>query len=378
MKETIQAKEPVTYDEPGASLESKGRRAQSLLQQTLKEAGVDCQVASHGKSRGEISPDIVMHCQAGGIEHRLAVEVKRQGWLANVLEAVGLLTAWRQREPNDLPVVVSDYLPSSSRKILRDQGIGYLDALGNAWLRVGPVYIERDFGERSVERPLGETYPLDRLVRARSSRVLRVLLEKRGATWTIPELARESGVSLGTVLITINRLAREGWVEKRRGAIRVQEPGAILDFWASRYDFKKPHKWMYYTPVRSFDDFIERLWTLPPNIKYALTGPAASLLIAPWVKFAVYHLYVAPAAEPDVWGANLPTRLHIVDKLDLRPADGANLILLDPYDEGVFYGLQRHRDVPVVCNTQLYLDLIGYPGRGREQADYFREKVLGF
>ena len=162
-------------------------------------------------------------------------------------------------------------------------------------------------------------------------------------------------------------------MEKRRGAIRLLDAGAILDFWASRYDFKKNLAHRYYAPARSFDELIERLRTLHVNVRYALTGPAASLLAAPWVRFATYHLYVAPAVTPTERGS-------IVEKLDLRPVDvsGANLILLDPYDDGVFYGLQHLRDVPVVCNTQMYLDVISHPGRGREQAEYLREHVLGF
>jgi hypothetical protein len=34
--------------------------------------------------------------------------------------------------------------------------------------------------------------------------------------------------------------------------------------------------------------------------------------------------------------------------------------------------------VPVVCTTQLYLDLLHYPARGREQAEVLRRQTLKF
>jgi len=41
-------------------------------------------------------------------------------------------------------------------------------------------------------------------------------------------------------------------------------------------------------------------------------------------------------------------------------------------------GEPRIRGIRVVCNTQLYLDLINYPARGREQAEVLRRQKLGY
>ena len=45
-------------------------------------------------------------------------------------------------------------------------------------------------------------------------------------------------------------------------------------------------------------------------------------------------------------------------------------------DEGIFYAIQKIRDKNVVSNVQLYLDLYNYKGRGREQAEYLRDKAI--
>lgn len=63
----------------------------------------------------------------------------------------------------------------------------------------------------------------------------------------------------------------------------------------------------------------------------------------------------------------------------MKPVDGGgNLVLVKPYDEGVFMDLQEFEGVRVVSNIQLYVDLYNYAARGREQAEFLRERKLGY
>jgi len=65
-------------------------------------------------------------------------------------------------------------------------------------------------------------------------------------------------------------------------------------------------------------------------------------------------------------------------KLNLKQVDsGANVLLLIPYDEGVFHGVQEVEGYKIINPIQLYLDLYTYGGRGREQAEFLREKLIG-
>ena len=47
-------------------------------------------------------------------------------------------------------------------------------------------------------------------------------------------------------------------------------------------------------------------------------------------------------------------------------SSGANVSLLVPYDEGVYYMASEVGSMRTVCPIQLYLDLKGYKGRGDE------------
>jgi hypothetical protein len=56
---------------------------------------------------------------------------------------------------------------------------------------------------------------------------------------------------------------------------------------------------------------------------------------------------------------------------------GENVVLMLPYyKNSVFYGRQKAKDLWVVSDIQLYLDLHNYPIRGLEQAEHLFEKRL--
>jgi len=65
---------------------------------------------------------------------------------------------------------------------------------------------------------------------------------------------------------------------------------------------------------------------------------------------------------------NIPEGL--LERVGLKEVpSGANVSLMIPYDEGVFYGARDVEGLRVVCPVQLYLDLKGYKGRGEEAAE---------
>jgi hypothetical protein len=55
---------------------------------------------------------------------------------------------------------------------------------------------------------------------------------------------------------------------------------------------------------------------------------------------------------------------------------GANVTLLEPGDEGVFYGSQTMDGIAIVSAVQVYLDLNRMGGRGDEGAAAILDEVL--
>ena len=57
-------------------------------------------------------------------------------------------------------------------------------------------------------------------------------------------------------------------------------------------------------------------------------------------------------------------------------SSGANVILLEPYDEGVFYGSQSRGGAAVVSPIQIYLDLKKFGELGQKAADAIFDFVI--
>jgi len=96
-----------------------------------------------------------------------------------------------------------------------------------------------------------------------------------------------------------------------------------------------------------------------------LTGFSGAARFAPAVRYQRVYAYVE-GGEKD-----------IPSLMDLKAVtSGANVILLAPYDKGVFYGACEIDGVQVVNPIQNYLDLKGIKGRGEEAANALFEKEI--
>jgi len=312
--------------------------------------------------------DIGIKIKVGSSLKWLRCEVKAKGEPWYLYQAIGRLTQAPQVKKGDYPVVIVPFISVQGRKVCKEAGIGYIDLSGNIFLKFNSVLVEKT----SNEKPAGKVKkkPTFRMPFAsKSSRVLRVLLENPKKVWTFPSLSQEAEANIRTAFSVVDILKEKGFIDKKRGAIRLIKPEAMLDYWVENYDFGNNQILSYFSFTRTFDEFLVKLRKLSGDRKfnYALTLHSGAALIASFVRFRDVHLYIQGEAE--AW----------VKKLNLRPVEsGGTIHLVIPYDEGVFYNKQSVNNVSVACNTQLYIDLINYPARGKEQADFLREKKMRF
>jgi len=155
-----------------------------------------------------------------------------------------------------------------------------------------------------------------------------------------------------------------------RNRIVVANPTELLSRWASYYDFVLLNKVnAFYSLDEDLDRFVGKLVAVNrPDLKYALTLQAGATLVSPFVRPSNVYLYVE-SEKLGEWRELLGLQLSEL---------GGNVFLVEPYDEGVFYKVQKARGVWVVSNVQLYVDLYNYPARGREAAEHLRKEVIGF
>jgi hypothetical protein len=191
--------------------------------------------------------------------------------------------------------------------------------------------------------------------------VIRVLLVNYPTTWTIRELSRESGVALGWTHEVCMTLIQERFAirESERQEIKLMEPLALLKRWANNYNFTADNRFIdYYAGDEDVTKLLNRLGGVD-GPKYAVTGLAGALLVAPFVRPTNVHIYVISEDDAGRWAK----------QLSLMPIEeNGNVKFALAPSGGVFYGSQDADGVEVVSDVQLYIDLLNYPGRGEEAA----------
>lgn len=276
--------------------------------------------------------------------------------------AIQQLREYSSLTENAYPVVAAPYISEDTANLCKQNKVGYIDLAGNCFLTFHRVYIERKY----YPNPIIEKRRVRSIFSPKSSRILRVMLNyPQRRPWGVWELAKEANVSIGLVSKVKERLLDLEYISGDK-YLSVIRPVELLEEWASNYSFKKNKIYDYF----SFDDIkdIERKlseYCKQQTIPYALTLFSGAALVAPFSRYTRGFAYV---------GNNIS---EVADKLGLKEVtSGPNISILEPYDEGVFYGSNENDDVSVVSDIQLYLDLIGFKGRGEESAKFLLEQRI--
>ena len=313
------------------------------------------------------APDLLLEIQPGSLEsYTLIFEVKSIGQPKYVRMAVNQLQAAINNRKNYHGVFGAPFISEESKRICRENNIGYLDLAGNCQIQFDKVYINVE----GKKNPYPTTRPLKSIFAKKSTRGLRVLLCNPGKEWLVKDFAYESEISLGQASNLKQRLLDYELIEEtenQKGSkFRVVNPDSLLKKWANNYSYRKNTIRNFY----SLDD-VKRVennlynYFMNNNIQYAFTLTSGAARVAPFLRYNRAFCYIKK---------NLSS---IARDLDLKEVNsGPNVSLLEPYDEGIFYGIQEVDGMNVVSDIQLYLDLKSFKERGDEAAEFVFEKRL--
>ena len=335
------------------------------IEQKAKDALSDClrdvpflRVESWGSLNADLDVAVVVE----GVEQRLLVEAKDNGEPRYARQAVNQLLRELQNSPEAYGVFSAPYISPQAAKICQNAGIGYVDFAGNCWLSFGKVYIQKE----GKPNPFTQKRILRSLYSPKSERILRVMLTSGPREWKVVDLAEEADVSLGLVSNVKKILTDREWVDSQNIGFSLVEPFSLLEEWSQNYSYRQNQVESFYTML-SIPEFESRLAEIcqPRNTPYGLTGFSGATRYAPIVRYQQAMAYVLGDLQ------------KLANLLEIKPvATGANVLLLIPYDEGVFYNSQIVDGVRVVSPVQMYLDLQGYRGRGEEAAQALFDEVL--
>jgi hypothetical protein len=316
---------------------------------------------------GNQRADLLLKFRLGTQEHTLVLEVSSLGQPRQIRAAVTRLQEVRRELPGAYPVAAAVYIGPQSARILKSNNLGYVDLSGNCYLAFEPVLIEKE-GKRNA-RP--SSRPLRSLFAPRATRVVRILLTDPARTWTLEELARVSGVSLGHAHNVVKRLDDLAWVERDgRQRLRLSKPEDLLEAWCESYTYRTNEISSYFVPERVTRRFMSDVARAAETHgrRYAFTLNAGLSLVAPHLRVPAIHCYIEGDPAP------------VAAALGLRPASEAEgaLHFLTPYDPGVFDGALEKGGLKVVSLPQLYADLVHYERRGQEQAEHLKREAMGY
>lgn len=314
----------------------------------------------------DLVADIAVKVRVGRMRKTLIIEVRTLGEPRLAREAISRLRELTRNARGVHPVFAARYVSERSRDLCREEGVGYMDLVGNVHLRFGSVLVDRVSPSADVHERRGAK----QLFAPKATRVVRALLTSWEEPARITALARRCAMSPGGVHWVVRLLEDRGFVERDdTKRVVLSRPGELLDAWASTWSIERFDMVSYFSLEKTPEAIMGSVARLGEGrgLGYALTMMAGASLVAPFVRFGDVWVYVS-GHESD-W----------VDGLDLRPVEaGGNIVLVRPHDEGVFMDLQEVRSMKVVSNVQLYVDLYNYPARGREQAEFLREHAIGF
>jgi len=306
--------------------------------------------------QGNAEADLLLDLQIeDGPSRQIIVEARANGQPRLAREAINQLLRCRSAFPEAYGVFMAPYISPVSADICAKDGFGYLDLAGNCRLSFGQVFIRRE----GIRNPFTEKRDLRSLYAPKSTRVLRVLLMRTSEWWKTQALADEAGVSLGQVANVKKRLRDREWVAEGEKGFRLTNPQSLLTEWADNYTYRKNTVRDFYS-MKGTDEVEEALAKAcgELDIRYAFTGFSAARRVAPHVRGQRAMAYASAIPE------------SLLERAGLKEvSSGANVSLMLPYDDGVFYGAREVEAVRVVCPVQLYLDLKGHKGRGEEAAE---------
>jgi hypothetical protein len=327
----------------------------------VKIEAIDREVPADDAGRTRM--DIVASLKVRQESWQLVGECKRDGQPRQVRGAMLQLKDYISRIPGESKygLVLAPFISEESAGMCREAGVGYLDLAGNCWMSFGSVFIET----RSAENPFRKRRELRSVFSPKALRILRVMLTGRIRQWKVTELAEAAGVSLGQVSNVRKQLLNREWAAVRADGIEITKPTDVLLAWQAQRARPVGRADEFFTLDKQ-GEFENKLAEACNRLglRCALTELAAAARLAPMSRYLRTRAYVEDIGR-------------VVEELKLKRVEtGANVVLVQPFDSGVFYGTRPVSGVPVACPVQVYADLGSAGGRSEEAAEALLEQVI--
>ena len=143
--------------------------------------------------------------------------------------AMALVANLLERQP--APMLMTEFVNPEVAALLREQGINYVDAAGNMFIKAEPLFVRQQGFKRKMP-----THRPERQFQVAGLKLLSFLLwEPKKVNATYRELGKQAEVSLGAIVPVFEDLAKDGFLratKQGRQLVRLRE---LLERWALGY-----------------------------------------------------------------------------------------------------------------------------------------------
>jgi hypothetical protein len=285
----------------------------------------------------------------------LAVEAKRSLGPRDVAGLFGSVGRTLRALSPTIPIlVVAPWLSLRTRELLAAEGINYLDLTGNALVRLEnpALFIQSQGADRDPSpTPRGKA----RVRGPKAARLIRTLVDVR-PPYGVRDLAEATGLAPGYISRLLDALDDDALLERaKRGRVESVDIAALLRRWAENYELLRSNDAQPFLAARGARDALAGLAELPAAQQAAVTGSFAAVRISPVAAPALLTVYVSNTEA-------------VASALGLIPADqGANVVLLWPFDPVVWQRVDEENGVRYVAPSQAAVDCL--TGNGRMPAE---------
>ncbi|MFD9948233.1 hypothetical protein ACFWYW_20185 [Nonomuraea sp. NPDC059023] len=298
----------------------------------------------------------------GTLSH-IHVETKRRIEPRDVDRLLRKISAYDKRyfsaeTADSAQLIAASYVSPRVRELLAAQGAGWFDPTGNLRLQLRKplIFIDRRGADRNP-------YPTtDRRLRSLrgpgAARIVRALLDGRGFRG-VRDLAAEAQVSAATSSRVLDLLNRDSLLERDKGgAVVTVRKRSLVHRWIQDYGVTTSNHAVPMLNPRGTEQVFQYLLDYPG--RYALTLSAALHAYMPVGRTAVTPLMLPALYVDDVVAAQRDLKLHPAPR-------GANVLLIEPFDEVVYRNPTVHADLRYVSPAQAAADLLTGAGRSPEE-----------
>lgn len=299
-------------------------------------------------------PDGTIVINGQGVYATLAVEAKRSLGPRDVAALFGSVgRTLRALTPNIPIMVVAPWLSPRTRELLAAEQVNYLDLTGNAFVRLEnpALFIQSQGAERD---PSPGPRPKARVRGPKAARLIRTLIDVR-PPYGVRNLADATGLAPGYISRLLDALDDDALVERsKRGRVESADIAGLLRRWAENYELFSSNDAQPYLAARGAEDALGRFPDLP-TARTAITGSFAAVRLSPVAAPALLAVYCEDGNA-------------VANALGLIPADqGANVVLLRPFDPIVWERTEEEYGVQYVAPSQAAVDCL--TGNGRMPAE---------